>query len=376
MKVAVITTSMDGRRTGIGNYTRGLVQALVDNGHGKDLILIHSEESHDPLYKQAVEKVIPKLPRNFLEFRRFLRDTKCDVVHFPSFTGSQLPLYFATGPIPIVVTIHDITPILYPEAHPIKAGLLWGRALKLCSHRVAHWISVSENTKLDMEKYLKISGNDITVIYTAPDPRFRSLVDKEVARDYIVRQYGIKDPFILYVGTLEPRKNIPSLIHAFAKVKQDGFPHKLVLIGGKGWKYENVFATITELKLENEVAILGYVPDDDLLLFYNAADVFVYLSVYEGFGLPPLEAMACGVPVITSNVSSLPEVVDGAGLLVNPKDISNITTVLERTLCDFSLRENLIKKGLERSAEFKWEKTAEETFEVYRAVYENTMHIS
>jgi len=376
VKVAVITTSMDGKRTGIGNYTRGLVQALVDNGYGKDIVLIHSEESHDPLYKQAVEKVIPNLPRNVFQFKRFLREIECGVVHFPSFTGSQLPLYFATGSVPIVVTIHDITPILYPEAHPIKAGLLWGRALKLCSYRVAHWISVSENTKLDMEKQLKISANDISVIYTAPDPRFKFLVDKEAARDYIGRQYGIKDPFILYVGTLEPRKNIPSLIHAFAKLKQDGFTHKLLLIGGKGWKYESVFSTITELKLEDDVAVLGYVPDDDLLLFYNVADVFVYPSVYEGFGLPPLEAMACGVPVITSNVSSLPEVVGGAGLLINPKDISDIANALERILCDFSLRKNLIQKGLQRSAEFKWEKTAEETFEVYRTVYENTMRIS
>ncbi len=368
MKVAVITNSMDGRRTGIGNYTRGLVQALVDNGHGNDLILIHSERSNDPLYKQATEKVIPNLPRNVFEFGKFLREIKCDVVHFPSFTGSQLPLYFATGMVPIVVTMHDITPILYPEAHPIKSGLLWGRALKFCSHRIAHWISVSENTKLDMEKYLKIDGNDISVTYTAADPRFKFIRDKEAARNYILNQYGLKDPFILYVGTLEPRKNIPTLIHAFAMVKKDGFPQKLLLIGGKGWKYEKVFSAINELSLADQIVIPGYVPDEDLVYFYNVADLFVYPSVYEGFGFPPLEAMACGTPVITSNKSSLPEVAGDAALLVNPLDVRALAGAIERVLANEELRAELSERGLKRAKFFDWKKTAERTWEVYGVV--------
>jgi len=206
------------------------------------------------------------------------------------------------------------------------------------------------------------------VIYTSADPRFKFLRDKEAARSYILHQYGIKDPFILYVGTLEPRKNIPTLIHAFAKVKKDGFPQKLLLIGGKGWKYEEIFSAINELSLTDQILIPGYVPDEDLVYFYNVADLFVYPSLYEGFGLPPLEAMACGTPVITSNKSSLPEVVGDAALLVDPLDVRALAGAIERVLANEELRAQLSERGLKRAKFFSWKKTAERTWEVYRAV--------
>jgi len=170
---------------------------------------------------------------------------------------------------------------------------------------------------------------------------------------------------------LEKRKNIPTLIKAFYESKRRRTNHKLVIVGKKGWKYDDIFETIDALNLKNEVIFTGYVPKEDLVKFYNTADLFVYPSVYEGFGLPPLEAMACGCPVITSNISSLPEVVGNAGITVNPYDVEELVEAMYRVLNDEDLRKELSKKGLERSKLFSWRKTAEETWKVYEEVFNN-----
>ena len=183
-------------------------------------------------------------------------------------------------------------------------------------------------------------------------------------------KYSITGSFILFVGNISPRKNILALLQAFNKLKKRGIKHKLVIAGKKDQRYEQVLKTLNELNLGGEVIFTGYVPEEDLPKLYNAADLFVYPSLYEGFGLPILEAMACGTPVVASNVSSLPEVAGDAGLLVNPQDVDALTNAMYKVLTDDKLKESLIDKGLERAKFFSWEKTARETLEVYKEVAE------
>jgi len=367
MKVAIVSSFMDGRRTGVGNYTYNLVKGLQKIGKGKDLILVHFAKSPEETYKESKEVVVRKLPSKLTEMLSLpstLHRMSCDVVHFPAFTGSQLRAYSATR-VPIVLTVHDLTPILFPEAHPTKSGLLWGKAFRSCAKFVSHWIAVSENTKNDLTSVLNVNPDNITVVPEAADERFKPITDKEEIKRYVFEHYGLQTPFILYVGTLEPRKNIPSLLKAFSILRERGYPHKLVLIGGKGWKYEEIFSTIDELKLENQIAIPGYVQDQDMVYFYNLADLFVYPSLYEGFGLPPLEAMSCGAPVITSSKSSLPEVVGDAALLVDPLDVDALAVAIESVLANKELRTELSERGLKRAKFFSWEKTAEQTWSIY-----------
>jgi len=231
-------------------------------------------------------------------------------------------------------------------------------------------ITVSNSTKNDLMNHFNIPKEKIRVIFEAADEKFKSLNNKETKE--VKYKYHLNFPFILYVGGLAVHKNIPALIKAFYKVKKKGIQHKLVITGTKRWKYKEIFETIDKLDLQNDVVFTGYVSDEDLPALYNAADLFVYPSIYEGFGLPPLEAMACGTPVITSNTSSLPEVVGDAGIMVDPYDVNGLADAMHEVLANEGLRANMIKNGLERAKMFSWEKCARETLKVYEEVYNQT----
>jgi len=224
-------------------------------------------------------------------------------------------------------------------------------------------IAISNSTKQDLIRYFQVPEEKITVTHLAADECFQPLpFDKvQVFRE----KYGLDFPFILYVGTLEPRKNLPTLIKAFYYLKKKNIHHKLVIAGGKGWKYDPIFQTISDLNLIKDIHFTGYVPKEDLPLLYNAADAFVYPSLYEGFGLPPLEAMACGCPVITSNTSSLPEVVGDAGIMINPCDYDKLAEAIDNIISDTDLKIQFSKMGQVRAAQFSWNKCAEETLKIY-----------
>ena len=187
--------------------------------------------------------------------------------------------------------------------------------------------------------------------------------------DVIRQKYGLKDPFILFVGNLEPRKNIPNLIRAFSHCREQNENLKLVIAGRRGWLYEEIFTTVTELHLENKVQFLDYIPHEDLPALYNAAMIFVYVPFYEGFGLPVLEAMQCGTPVITANTSSLPEVVGEGGIMVDPLDIADLSEKISLLISDEYLRKENIRYNLSRCEEFSWKKCAQQTAEVYDEIY-------
>jgi glycosyltransferase involved in cell wall biosynthesis len=245
--------------------------------------------------------------------------------------------------------------------------------LKIAHKKNTRIIAVSDNTRKDCEKYLHIPREKIRVIPEAADPDFRQHKDIDTVRSRIATRFGIEPPFLFYTGSMMPRKNICRLIEAFRILKRKSYPHTLVIGGPDTSCPKDLREIITNENLQRDVLFTGYVTKEDLVDMYNAAEIFVYPSLYEGFGIPPLEAMACGTPVVTSNTSSLPEVVGDAGRLVNPNDTREIATTIEDLILDEGYRAELSKKGMARAGMFSWERTGKETWKVYEEVVKNEM---
>jgi glycosyltransferase involved in cell wall biosynthesis len=266
-----------------------------------------------------------------------------------------------------VLTIHDLIFLLFPEYHlPLNKWFL-NSFVPLFIRRADAIIAVSKCTKGDLIRYYSVPSEKIKVIYEGVDARFQPVTEPDaLARVRAI--YGLPERFILYVGTIEPRKNLSTLLEAYKLLREEGLEHRLVIVGRKGWLYKGFFQRLRELGLEGEVIFPGFVPDGDLPALYSAADLFVFPSLYEGFGLPVLEAMACGTPVIASNSSSLPEVIEDAGIMVDPLDVGALLRAIELILRDERMRREMRARGLEQAAKFSWERAARETLEVYRSV--------
>lgn len=264
-----------------------------------------------------------------------------------------------------VVTVHDLAFLAFPSVHKQWNRLYLTLFTRWSVAQADRIIAVSESTRRELSRLLRVPLSKVTVVHNGVDSRFRPALPETVQS--FRNKSGLPDRFILFLGTLEPRKNVETLVRAFAMARPD-LPEgmKLVLAGGKGWGYEAIFRLVEQLELGGQVLFPGFVADADLPELYSAAEVFAYPSIYEGFGLPPLEAMACGTPVLASNVSSVPEVVGDAGLLVNPKDPAALAENIVRLAADSALRASLTKKGLERARRFSWEMTAAGTVAVYR----------
>jgi glycosyltransferase involved in cell wall biosynthesis len=274
------------------------------------------------------------------------------------------------SPCPTVVTIHDLIFLRYPAAfHPLKRLYLSALTRWSASH-AAHVIAVSEATRQDAIALLKVDPCRITTVHNGVSPRFAPVSPDE--KSAFRQAHNIHGRTVLYLGTLEPRKNIITLLRAFSNLLADpGFDDVTLLIGGsKGWYYDEIFATAERLGLtaRQRVRWLGRVPDDELPLWYNIADVCAYPSLYEGFGLPPLEAMACGTPVVASNTSALPEVVGTAGILLPPTGVQQWTDALRNVLADPDLAQRMSQAGLQQASRFDWERTASQTVTILEAV--------
>jgi glycosyltransferase involved in cell wall biosynthesis len=286
-----------------------------------------------------------------------------DVLHSPDFIPPHRPSCRS------VITVHDLAFLLYPHFLTKESARYYGHI-----DQAVRWtdqiISVSESTKRDTIQHLGVPEEKITVVHEAANPIFRP-VDRAEAREQVLNRHGVEGPYVLFVSTIEPRKNVPSLLRALWQLntcyKEEV---RLVLAGGKGWLFEDAFAVVDELKLDDRVHFVGRVSSEDLLYLYNAAELLAHPAFYEGFGLPPLEAMACGLPVVVSNVASLPEVVGDAGQLIDPHDVDELTVAMWRVLNDSALREQMREKGLKQAGRFSWERAARETVEIYRRAYE------
>jgi glycosyltransferase involved in cell wall biosynthesis len=373
MRIGIDARSVLKRRTGVGNYTFNLFQNLGKIDQENRYVLFYSHHKNLRSAIPQIENVnfeskFVRLPNKLLNlFWRTVRypsiETwvgKVDVFHSPNF--ELTPQKQGRS----VLTIHDLCFLVY-EKYAIKSARLhYGRRIKSYAQRADVIITVSENSKGDIINYLGIPPETIFVIPEGKDDKFKPQNDPETVSE-IRNKYGLRRAFILHVGTLEPRKNLVGLIRAYHRSRARK-EYQLVMAGGKGWMYKEIFKTVGKLGLSREVIFTGYVPEDDLPALYNASSLFVFPSLYEGFGLPPLEAMACGTPVITSSVSSLPEVTADAAILVDPFNIEEIKDSIDSVLSDQELASSLKKKGLERAALFTWEKTAQKTLEVYRRV--------
>ena len=273
----------------------------------------------------------------------------------------------------VITTIHDMTYVLYPEMVEKKTMERIKKDIKYSVNRADKIITVSESSKKDIVKFLNVDESKIEVVYNGVEyERFCKSYTKEQELS-IKKKYNIPDKYILYMGTLEPRKNIESIISAFSifisnnNVYSDDI--KLVIAGKKGWLYESIFNLVQKLSLEDKVIFTDYVHEDDKPVIYNMANIFVFPSIYEGFGIPVIEAMASSVPVITSTASSLKEVAGDAAIFVEPKDIDSMAKAMKQILEDEDIRKSMIEKGHTQAKKFNWESSAEKLVSIYRDLY-------
>lgn len=287
-----------------------------------------------------------------------------DVYHALAFVAPVLP-YLP----PTVVTVYDLSFVHYPQVlSRSRRAYLDALTRYTCQH-AAHVLTISKSTARDVMHEFDIPAEQVSVAYAATNhEQFRPLPAEEI--EAFRQAKGLPSRFWLFIGTLEPRKNLPTLIQAYAALPKDSRP-PLILAGGKGWDYAPIFAAIEQLGLRDDILTPGFIPTDELSLWYNSAEVFIYPSVYEGFGMPPLEAMACGTPVIVSDASSLPEVVaDTDSLLVSPHDLDGWRYALQTALDDADWRERARASGLVKAQTFTWTHSAQQTLTVYRNLLE------
>jgi glycosyltransferase involved in cell wall biosynthesis len=274
-----------------------------------------------------------------------------------------------------VFTLHDLIFLHFPEYHLPYNRWFLRFAMPRFLHAADVIVTPSECSKQDAIKFYGIPAAKIKVIYEAAAPHFKPAAEPaELER--VRQKYNLPARFILHVGTIEPRKNLSRLLEAFHALLPESPELRLVLIGKKGWLYDDFFRKLTALGLEDRVIFPGFVAEADLPAFYQLAELFVYPSLFEGFGLPPLEAMACGAPVVCSRASSLPEVVGEAGLLIDPADTAALTAALRRVLTDADLRRDLRQQSLERAAQFSWRRAATELEAIYQSLHELPPNLS
>ncbi len=363
MRLGFDVTPLCGPRSGVGTYVANLLAYLWEEGqaaHGvEDVVPLAHRPIATTLSGGLYGRGLNKTLWMHLVLPWHLARAGITVSHF---TNNIAPLW---TPSPYVVTVHDMTLWLFPHYHYPRRLVAMRPFIGPAVRGAGAVIAVSETTKRDVVRLLDVPADKVHVVYEAASPCFRPL-DRD-RLEPVRRRYRLPPRFVLYVGTLEPRKNLVRLVEAFARARKEaGLPHHLVLVGQRGWKDVPLFAAIERLNVRDVVHVVGYVPTPDVVALYNLAELFVFPSVYEGFGLPIVEAMACGTPVLTSNVGAMAEVAGDAAELANPHDVDALAVALRSLLTDEERRRHLGRRGLMRAADFSWRKAAEETVAVYR----------
>jgi len=381
-KVCLDATPIRDKPSGVGVYTLNLIKALDQLQESENFKLdiyfqptfknwlsrnfsantaIKSYSPHCLPIPVTVTNALMKFPNPLLAY--FARSLdRPDVVH-----GTDHFVY----PHPTsrnIMTIHDLTFVKYPDYVPTIVKTYLDR-IKNCLKFTDAIITFSENTKRDLVELLKSDPDKIYVTYQASRYHIDYLTHQQIEELKVSVSYDFTKPYFLFVSTLEPRKNVIGLIQAFDYLKQNyKIEHQLILIGQTGWKYQPILDMINQSPYRTEIHRLNYLSDDLVALFYTQAEAFIYPSFYEGFGLPVLEAMTLGAPVITSNSSSLPEITGDSAFLINPNDSMELAEAMLNLIRDRVLRDNLIFKGKEQANKFSWEKTAQATLNVYRSI--------
>ena len=364
MKIGINALQVRADKSGVGQYIECLIDGLLHELATDDELLVYATPLNAKNFQRddarlTVREFGPsarrewRLAYEWINLPGQIKRDRLDVFHGAS---NFLP---RRCPFPSVVTIHDasrwVDPGRYTRANLVYSRLMTRHTLRMNSPV----ITVSNAAKRDLMRYLHLPEERIHVIHEAAHPRFR-LISSDTA------PLNLSMPYLLHVGTIEPGKNIERLIHAFAQFRAHHPKHTLVLAGDRGWKMERIFDAIAKHRLENAVRYVGHVSDDELVALYNGAEFFIFPSLNEGFGLPPLEALQCGTSVIASNRSSLPEVLGDAPLYIDPTDISQMAEAMAKVADDSTLRMEMKKSGLAQATRYSWAQTARHTIEVYR----------
>jgi glycosyltransferase involved in cell wall biosynthesis len=367
-----VRIAIDARKLhdfGIGTYVQNLLRQLARLDADSEYVLFCQASDRDalhalgPNFRPIIEHSTPYSVLEQISIPARLARERVDLYHSPHYVLPPLV------PCKAVVTIHDCIHLMFPQYLPNRLAYGYAKtSLWWAAHRSARVLTVSEASKRDILRYFRIPEEKITVIHNGLDDRF--LLPPPENEVHTVRErFQLQEQFVLYAGNVKPHKNVERLIEAFYHLHTTGFDHlKLLIIGNDISRYATLRRAIHTHNLHKYVRVLGFVPDQTLAILYRLASVFVFPSLYEGFGLPPLEAMACGTPVVTSNVSSLPEVVGSAAVLVDPYDARSISEGIRRVLTDECLRRDLQTRGVARAREYSWERAARRVREIYDEV--------
>lgn len=375
MKIGVNALHTLEQRSGSGEYTASLLEALLKITKDEEFVTyanmfnVHNfpaaRNNHTlAIWGSRSRRKEIRLLYEYLFLTRQIQKDHLDVFWGPT---NFLPLKKVC---PYIATVHDMSFFIDPLRVNLPRRLYWHTFIRRSVEIADHIITVSNNSKNDIVTILSCPPEKVTVIYNAAHPRYRPIRDSALLEEFR-RKEGLPDHFILYVGNLEPGKNLARLVQAYGRVKKEGFgQYKLILAGAKRWLYSDIYQTAQRLGIERDVISVGYVPSGNLPYYYNLCSVFAFPSLNEGFGLPPLEALACGTPVVCSNTSSLPEVVGKAALTFDPTSVDDIAHALKRLLSDEDLRARYSIQGIDQARRFSWKESAQRTIEVIRGVIE------
>ncbi|MBN1814158.1 MAG: glycosyltransferase family 4 protein [Anaerolineae bacterium] len=370
MKSGLITYALDRKINGIGRYTLELVRALCTSSSDFEITLLAAGGSGPVAGEDCVIASLPGchlLPGlvtlGNLMIPSAVRRLDLDVVHDP--TG-VMPFLFGTAGARTVVTVHDVFAWSCPGNSTLLDTLIYRWWLPHLLPRADAVITDSHASQADIYRFFKVTPGKVHVVAAGIGAVFQPASSEQIRR--VRGIYNLPDRYLLFVGSVEKRKNLRGLLHAYVHLREQDNHLPLVIVGARGPGARAIVQLVHELDLTKDVILAGYVLDSDLPALYSGADLFVFPSLYEGFGLPPLEAMACGTPVVTSSTSSLPEVAGDAAILVDPTDVEGLADAMQRVLADRDLQMDLRQRGLKRAAEFTWERTACETVHLYREV--------
>ncbi len=376
MKVSIELQPCLKNKSGIGVYTYELTKRLENF---KDIKF--QGNIFNFLNRNDIEQDIPDLTLNknicsLFPYSIYRRIWRCMPIKYNVLFRNDADIYqFFNFIVPtnisgkVITTIHDLTYILYPETMDKKNRERLKKDMINTVNRVDYILTISENSKNDIIKYLNIPEDKITVIYPGVDEMYKQVLDEKHI-EKIKRKYNIIGRYLLYLGTLEPRKNIETIIKSYNDfIKSSDEDIKLVLAGKKGWLYDSIFNLVSEYGLENNVVFTDYVDDSDKPALYQGAEIFLFPSLYEGFGIPVAEAMASRTPVITSNSSSLPEVAGDSAIITEPLDYRKISESIKKILRDSNIRQKMIENGIKQVEKFNWDDSAEKLRKIYIDLY-------
>jgi len=382
MKIGLdIRSLMDKHYSGVSEYTYNLIINLLSLDKANEYYLYYNSfrnlDNHIPDFKSSQVRIIKTRYPNKI-FNYFLQkafkypqiDKKLGKMDI--FLAPHINFLSLSGGPKTILTIHDLSFLRHPEFFSRRKNF-WHRMINVRGlvKKFDKIVAVSENTKNDLIDFCRVGDDKVQVIYSGVDSSYYPFRKNDERLPLVKKKYNLPYKFMLYLGNIEPRKNLGGLIRAYNLLRQEQptlGEYKLVIAGATGWKIGDTFEELDNSPYKDDIIFLGYIDKDDKAALYNLATIFVYPSFYEGFGFPPLEAMACGLPVITSNISSLPEIVGGAALTIDPYNVQSLAQAIIQLLGSQDLRDELSRQGLERAKIFSWQKTAEQYLDLFNSL--------